>query len=85
MTRQRVKQNLLDTMKEDCSISNGTGKIFKKEIVLTNLENSIRMHKIKTKENSLEIFLHPELIKYINKYEKNFKSSFLWRNFIIKY
>ena len=83
MTRQRVKQNLLDTMKEDCSISNGTGKIFKKEIVLTNLENSIRMHKIKTKENSLEIFLHPELIKYINKYEKNFKSSFLWRNFLL--
>lgn len=83
MTRQRVKQNLLDTMKEDCSVSNGTGKIFKKEIVLTNLENSIRMHKIQTKENTLEIFLHPELIEYINKHEKNFKSSFLWRNFLL--
>ena len=77
MTRQRVKQNLLDTMKEDCSVSNGTGKIFKKEIVLTNLENSIRMHKIQTKENTLEIFLHPELIEYVNKHEKTLNQVFL--------
>tara|TARA_B100000614_G_scaffold80801_1_gene72263 strand:- start:12480 stop:13988 length:1509 start_codon:yes stop_codon:yes gene_type:complete len=83
MTRQRVKQNLLDTMKEDCSVTNGTGKIFKKEIVLTNLENTIKTHKLQTKENQLNIFLHPELIEYIDKYEKKFKSSFLWRNYLL--
>ena len=83
MTRQRVKQNLLDTMKEDCTISNGTGKIFKKEIVLTNLENTIRTYKIQSKETQLDIFLHPELVKYINKYEKTFKTSFLWRSFLL--
>ena len=83
MTRQRVKQNLLDTMKEDCVVSNGTGKVFKKEIVLTNLENSIRTYKIQSKEKQLDIFLHPELIEYINKHEKTFKTSFLWRNFLL--
>ena len=83
MTRQRVKQNLLDTMKEDCVISNGTGKVFKKEIVLTNLENMIRTYKIQSKENQLDIFLHPELIDYVTKYEKTFKTSFLWRNFLL--
>ena len=83
MTRQRVKQNLLDTMKEDCSISNGTGKVFKKEIILTNLENAIKTYKTQSKEMQLDIFLHPELIEYINKYEKTFKTSFLWRNFLL--
>ncbi len=83
MTRQRVKQNLLDTMKEDCSVTNGTGKIFKKEIVLTNLENTIKTHKLQTKENQLDIFLHPVLIEYINKYEKKFKSSFIWKNYLL--
>jgi len=83
MTRQRVKQNLLDTMKEDCSISNGTGKVFKKEIVLTNLENAIKTYKTQSKEMQLDIFLHPELIEYINKYEKTFKTSFLWRSFLL--
>jgi ribonuclease G len=83
MTRQRVKQNLLDTMKEDCPISHGTGKVFKKEIVLTNLENEIRTYKMQSKEKQLDIFLHPELIDYINKYEKTFKTSFLWRSFLL--
>ncbi len=83
MTRQRVKQNLLDTMKEDCSISNGTGKVFKKEIILTNLENAIKTYKTQSKEMQLDIFLHPELIEYINKYEKTFKTSFLWRRFLL--
>lgn len=83
MTRQRVKQNLLDTMKEDCKVSNGSGKVFKKEIVLTNLENKIRTYKMQSKEKKLDILLHPELIDYINKYKKHFKASFLWRNFLL--
>ena len=70
-------------MKEDCIVSNGTGKIFKKEIVLTNLENSIRIYKMQSKEKQLDIFLHPELIDYINEHEKTFKTSFLWRNFLL--
>ena len=55
----------------------------KKEIVLTNLENMIRTYKIQSKENQLDIFLHPELIDYVTKYEKTFKTSFLWRNFLL--
>ena len=83
MTRQRVKQNLLDTMKEDSVISNGTGKVFKKEIVLTNLENAIKNYKLTSSDKQLDIFLHPELIEYIDKYKKIFKTSFLWRNFLL--
>ena len=83
MTRQGVRQNLLDTMKEDCSISNGTGKIFKKEMILTNLENTIKNYKLKNKERQIEIFLHPELIDYINENIKVFKNNFLWKNFLL--
>ena len=83
MTRQRVRQNLLDTMKEDCIVSNGTGKILKKEIVLTNLENEIRTYKLQNKDMKLDILLHPELITYINKHVKIFKTNFLWKNFLL--
>jgi len=83
MTRQRVKQNLLDTMKEDCIVSNGTGKIFKKEIVLTNLENAIKNYKLTSSDKQLDIFLHPELIEYINLHIQIFKRKFLWRQFVL--
>ncbi len=83
MTRQRVKQNLLDTMKEDCEVSNGTGKVFKKEIVLTNLENAIKNYKLVSNDRQLDILLHPKLIEYINTHIKIFKKKFLWKQFIL--
>ena len=83
MTRQRVRQNLLDTMKEDCTVSNGTGKVFKKEIVLTNLENAIKNYKLNSNDRQLDIFLNPQLIEYINEHIKVFKKKFLWRQFVL--
>ena len=83
MTRQRVRQNLLDTMKENCKVSNGTGKVFKKEIVLTNLENTIKNYKLNNKDMQLDIFLNPEVIDYINEHVKVFKKKFLWRQFVL--
>ncbi len=83
MTRQRVRQNLLDTMKEDCSVSNGTGKVFKKEIVLTNLENTIKNYKLTSNDKQLDIFLNPKLIEYVEDNIKVFKKKFLWRQFVL--
>ena len=83
MTRQRVRQNLLDTMKENCNVSNGTGKVFKKEIVLTNLENAIKNYKLTNKDMQLDIFLNPEVIDYIEEHVKVFKKKFLWRQFVL--
>ena len=83
MTRQRVKQNLLDTMKQDCEVSNGTGKVFKKEIVLTNLENAIKNYKLVSNDKQLDIFLNPKLIEYVETHIKIFKKKFLWKQFIL--
>ena len=83
MTRQRVRQNLLDTMKEDCPISHGTGKVPKKEMTLTNLENKIKNYRLRTNDKKIDIFLHPELIEYINENIKVFKTNFLWKNFLL--
>ena len=83
MTRQRVRQNLLDTMKEDCIVSHGTGKVFKKEMILTNLENKIKNYRLKSNEKTIDIFLHPELIEYINENIKVFKTNFLWKSFLL--
>ena len=83
MTRERVRQNLLDTMKDDCPVSNGTGKVFKKEMTLTNLENAIKNYRLKSNEKKIDIFLHPELIEYINDNIKIFKTNFLWKNFVL--
>ena len=80
MTRQRVRQNLLDTMKEDCKISNGTGKVFKKEIVLTNLENAIKNYKLTSKDKQIDIFLSKELMEHINEHIKVFKKNFYGDN-----
>tara|TARA_Y100001954_G_scaffold220974_1_gene256580 strand:- start:375 stop:1895 length:1521 start_codon:yes stop_codon:yes gene_type:complete len=83
MTRQRVRQNLLDTMKEDCKISNGTGKVFKKEIVLTNLENFIKNYKLTSKDKQIDILLSEDLMEHINEHIKVFKKKFLWRQYVL--
>ena len=83
MTRQRVRQNLLDTMKEDCKVSNGTGKVFKKEIVLTNLENAIKNYKMTSKDKQIDIFLSKELMEHIDEHINIFKKKFLWRQYVL--
>ena len=83
MTRQRVRQNLLDTMKEDCKVSKGTGKIFKKEIVLTNLENAIKNYKMTSKDKQIDIFLSKELMEHIDEHINIFKKKFLWRQYLL--
>ena len=40
-------------------------------------------YKLKNKERQIDIFLHPELIEYINENIKVFKNNFLWKNFLL--
>ena len=58
-------------------------KVFKKEIVLTNLENAIKNYKLVSNDKQLDIFLNPKLIEYIESHMKIFKKKFLWKQFIL--
>ena len=50
---------------------------------LTNLENKIKNYRLRTNDKKIDIFLHPELIEYINENIKVFKTNFLWKNFLL--
>ena len=69
---------LIDKIKASVPVAQPT-----EYFTLTNLENAIKNYRLKSNEKKIDIFLHPELIEYINDNIKIFKTNFLWKNFVL--
>ncbi len=59
ITRQRVRQNILQAMKEVCPYCNGTGLLTKSSHLVYDLEEWVKKFKRQSKEKSLIIKCHP--------------------------
>ncbi|MCH7828105.1 MAG: Rne/Rng family ribonuclease, partial [Bacteroidetes bacterium] len=59
ITRQRVRQNMMQTMKEVCPSCMGTGVLTKQSHLIYDLEEWIKRFKIESKERSLIIRCNP--------------------------
>lgn len=59
ITRQRIRQNILQAMKEVCPYCNGTGLLTKSSHLVYDLEEWIKKFKRQSKEKSLIIKCHP--------------------------
>ncbi len=72
MTRQRVRPSLWDSMTTPCVACNGTGRVFRPEVVVRRLERTLRRVAHDKKERRLTIRLHPEVALYLLEQEPNF-------------
>jgi ribonuclease G len=65
MTRQRIRPSLYASMTEACPACEGTGRVFKPEVVARRLERSLRRVAHERKERQLAVRLHPEVALYL--------------------
>ncbi|HEV8124383.1 MAG TPA: Rne/Rng family ribonuclease [Gemmatimonadales bacterium] len=65
MTRQRVRPSLLASMTIECPTCDGTGRVFRPEVVARRLERSLKRAGLDRKERQLAVRLHPEVALYL--------------------
>jgi ribonuclease G len=59
ITRQRIRQNIVQTMKDVCPVCQGTGLLTKESHLVYDLESWIKRFKRDSKERKLVIKCHP--------------------------
>ena len=72
MTRQRVRPSLWHSMTVECPTCNGTGRVFRPEVVVRRMERSLKRAGAEHKERQLAVRLHPEVALYLVEQEPNF-------------
>jgi ribonuclease G len=66
ITRQRIRQNIMQAMKEICPYCLGTGLLTKQSHVVYDLEELIKKVRQKSKERSLIVKCHPAVAQKFN-------------------
>ena len=72
MTRQRVRPSLWHSMTGECPTCNGTGRVFRPEVVVRRMERSLKRAGAEHKERHLSVRLHPDVALYLVEQEPDF-------------
>src|SRR5437870_1375188 len=72
LTRQRVRPSLWQSMTAECPTCNGTGRVFRPEVVVRRMERSLKRAGAEHKERQLAVRLHPDVALYLLEQEPNF-------------
>jgi len=82
MTRQRIRQSLLDSMTEECPTCHGAGQIISKETLITRIDHWLRRYKSKHRSLRLKLLLHPEIEEFLRLHKKKALRGLMWKNFV---
>lgn len=70
ITRERVRENIVQSMNEPCPYCNGTGLLVKKSNLIHEIEKWLKRYRLEGKYKSLTLKVHPSL-------GKNMKEGFI--------
>ena len=65
ITRQRIRQNILQSFSEPCPVCGGGGFVESKSSIVNQIERGIRRFKSETGERRLTLTLHPNIADYL--------------------
>jgi len=82
MTRQRIRQSLIDSMTEECPTCHGAGQIISKETLITRIDHWLRRYKSKRRSLRLKLLLHPEIEEFLRTHKKKALRGLMWKNFV---
>jgi len=82
MTRQRIRQSLIDSMTEECPTCHGAGQIISKETLITRIDHWLRRYKSKRRSLRLKLLLHPEIEEFLHTNKKKALRGLMWKNFV---
>ena len=66
ITRQRVRENILQSVNEVCPYCLGTGLLTKKSYLIHEIEDWLKKYKLQGKERKLTLKVHPSLASELN-------------------
>jgi len=72
MTRQRVRESLWASMTISCPACEGTGRVFRPEVVVRRIERSLRRVATEKQDRQLTVRVHPEVALYLLEQEQEF-------------
>jgi ribonuclease G len=72
MTRQRVRPSLWHSMTLVCPGCNGTGRVFRPEVVVGRLERTLRRVAHGSQERQFAVRMHPDVALFLLEQEPNF-------------
>ncbi len=61
ITRQRIRENILQSTYEPCPYCQGTGWLIRKDNLIYDIEEWLKKYKLQGKEKSLKLIVHPSL------------------------
>lgn len=82
MTRQRIRQQIVQTMSEPCPACNGTGMVQSKSTALRNIERWLLRFKETSKEFRLTLAAHPLLIDHLTEGNPSRLAQVMVRHFV---
>jgi ribonuclease G len=82
MTRQRVRSALLLTISESCPACMGTGRIINKSTMAARIERWVKRYRTEGGDRSVQVFIHPELSKFMNKGYRNHIRRINWKHWM---
>jgi len=65
ITRQRVRENILQSMHDVCPYCGGTGLLVKQSNLIHEIEDWLKRYKIEGKEKALQLVVHPTLGRHL--------------------
>ncbi len=65
ITRQRIRQNVLQSFSESCPICGGSGMVQSKSTILNTIERWLKRFRSETKELRLTLKIHPSFIEFL--------------------
>lgn len=82
MTRQRIRQQIVQTMSEPCSWCGGTGMVQSKSTVIRNIERWLTRFREASKEFRLTLAAHPLLIDFLTEGSPSRLTQIMLRHFV---
>ncbi len=83
ITRERIRENILQSMHDACPCCNGTGLVIKKSNLIHELEEWLKRFQQEGKVKSIIIKLHPSLASELRKGKistfAKFRFKYMWR------
>jgi ribonuclease G len=65
ITRQRINQNIVEKITDNCPMCKGTGRVTSKTVLLSEIERWLKNFRKNTSEFRIELIVHPNIAEFI--------------------
>jgi ribonuclease G len=80
ITRQRIRQSIMQSFSETCPVCAGTGIVQSRATVLTNITGWLGRFKSESRGRKLKLMVHPYIASYLKEGSPSHLFKLMWKN-----